>query len=120
MNPLVNVWQTFIYGVLKHRPEIDFSEIPANIHFVSHYDKENDILWVESPELPEFYVSGKTSEELARNVGDTLMVYFDIPTYFARNFKDGVFNFSNLKTGEHETIQSNNVNYKEELHRVLG
>jgi predicted RNase H-like HicB family nuclease len=116
MDPAISVWQSFIYGVLKYRPAIDFSEIPATLDFVAHYDAKNDVHWVEAPQLPEFYVSGKTSEELAKNVGDTLLVYFDVPTYFAKKWSDGVFNFTNQKTGEHETIHVN----KEELDRVLA
>ncbi len=115
-NWLISVWQSFIYGVLKKTPNIDFSEIPQNIEFISHYDAARDVHWVEAPQLPEFIVSGKTSEELAKNVGDTILVYFDVPTYFARKFPDGVFNFTNQKTGEHETIHLN----KEELDRVLA
>ncbi|PIZ63140.1 hypothetical protein COY17_01185 [Candidatus Saccharibacteria bacterium CG_4_10_14_0_2_um_filter_52_9] len=115
MNPIVYGWQSFIYGVLKRRPSIDFSEIPSTIHFTSRYDQKNKVHWVESPELPEFIVSGKTSEELAKNVGDTLLVYFDVPTYFARRFPEGVFNFTNKKTGQQETIQ-----VKKELDRALA
>ncbi|HEX6257942.1 MAG TPA: hypothetical protein VFZ48_00515 [Candidatus Saccharimonadales bacterium] len=110
------IGQVIMYGVFKNKPDIDFSEIPETISFVSHYDKDNDVHWLESPELPEFYVTGKNVEELARNTTDTLLVYYDVPTYFARRFSHTAeFKFTNQKTGKEETIH-----IKEELHRAIA
>jgi len=113
-----NLWQEFIYGVLKRRPTIDFSEMPSQINFVSHYDAERDVHWVEAPSLPEFIVSGKDAKELAIHINDTLMVYFDVPTYFAKriNIDNTIFNFENKKTNQLETVH---LDYKKELDKVL-
>jgi predicted RNase H-like HicB family nuclease len=116
INIVVYAWQSFLYGFLKRRPDFDFSEIPQQINFESHYDKENDVHWLEVPELPEFYVTGKTAEELAEHFTETLLVYFDVPVYFARRYKPGIrFDFNNQKTKEREIIE-----LKEELHRALA
>lgn len=114
-----NLWQEFIYGVLKRRPTIDFSEMPETISFVSNYDEKHDVHWLEATNLPEFIVSGKDAKELATNINDTLLVYFDVPHYFAKRFKvdSTIFNFENKKTNQHETVE---LNYKEELDRVLA
>lgn len=119
METISYIWQSFIYGVLKRQPDFDFSQVPSVLNFVSHYDKENDLHWLECRELPEFYVTGKNKEELARNVTDTLFVYFNVPTYFARKYKpDNVkFSFENKKTGEHEYVS---LDYIEELNRVMA
>jgi predicted RNase H-like HicB family nuclease len=116
MNPLITLWQTFIYGTLKRRPATDLSEMPTQLNFVMHYDKRNKLYWVEATNLPEFVVTGKTLEEVAKNIGDTILVYFDIPTYFAKQYVDGEFKLINPKTGEEETTKLN----KEELSRVLA
>lgn len=116
MNPLLHVWQAFIYGTLKRKPPIDFSEIPMQIRFTSHYDEKNKVYWVEAENLPEFVVTGKTKEELAKNIGDTILVYFDFPHYFATKFVDGEYVITDPKTGEIETIQVN----KEELDKALA
>jgi len=116
MNTMIYLWQAFIYGVLGMRPSIDFSEIPKQFSFSSHYDEENKVYWVEAYNLPEFIVSGKTPEELAKNFVDTILVYFDVPRYFAKKYKGGEFKFTNPKTGEAQTVQLN----KEELSRVLA
>lgn len=83
---------------------------------ISHYDETRDIHWVEAPDLPEFFASGKTPEDLAKNIGDTILVYFDVPTYFSKKYEDGIFTFHNKKTGERELITVN----KKELDRVLA
>lgn len=116
---MINIWHHFLYGFLKRTPNIDFSEIPQKLDIVSHYDKKNKVHWVEVPQLPEFYATGKTSEELARNIYDTILVYFDVPTYFAKRFKpsESKLNFLNKKTGKEEIIQ---LDYKEELDKVLA
>jgi len=116
MNSITSAWQTFIYGVLKRRPAIDFSEIPQQINFTTHYDAKNQVYWAEASAMPEFYVSGKTLEELTRNIGDTVLVYFDVPHYFAKKYKDGQFSLTDPITGKVETISLN----KEELNRVLA
>lgn len=119
MESAIYLWQSIVFGVFKKDPHIDFSEFPSTLRFISHYDSKNDIHWLECPELPEFHVTGKNKEELARNVTDTLLVYFDVPTYFARKFRpDNIrFNFENKKTGEHEYVS---LDYMEELNRVLA
>jgi hypothetical protein len=101
----IYLWQALIYGVLKRKPSIDLSLIPDKFTYTCHYDKTNKVHWVEVPELPEFIVTGKTPEELAENFIDTVCVYFDIPTYFARKFNASyTFNYFNHKTGKHMTI----------------
>lgn len=107
------------YDLLRMPSYFDYSVLPESINFQSHYDKKRDLHWLECKELPDFYVTGKDKVELARNVGDTLMVYFDIPTYFARNYKPDAttFNFENKKTGEHEYVS---LDYEAELKRVVA
>lgn len=117
---LVDIWQSFKYGVLKQRPNIDFSEIPNEFKFISHYDELNDVHWLEVQDMPEFIVSGKTTKELANNFTDTLLVYYDIPTYFAKRFAANsniVFEITNQKTKKQEII---NLNYKEALSKALA
>jgi predicted RNase H-like HicB family nuclease len=116
MNPFVYAWQGFLYGVLKQRPDIDLSDLPLQIRIISHYDKASQLHWVEAPDHPDFMATGRTSEELAKNIGDTLLVYFDIPSYFARKYTDGTLIVTNHKTGEQETISIN----KEALEKVLA
>lgn len=119
MNSLVDLWQTFNYGLLKKRPSIDFSEMPDQLSFISHYDKENDVHWLEVPDLPEFIVTGKNTDELARNFTDTLLTYFDVPRYFAKRYNPDriILKIVNQKTGEQETIDTL---YKEEIDKVLA
>lgn len=116
INEIHHLWQSFLYGVLGNRPDFDFSKIPTKVSFISHYDKEHDVHWLESRDLPEFYVSGRTTEDLARHMADTLLVYYDVPTYFARRLQPQVkLDFTNQKTKEHESIE-----LREELHKVLA
>jgi predicted RNase H-like HicB family nuclease len=106
MNNLLTLIVQYIwYGVLKRTPNVDFSEIPTEINLIPGYDEANDVHYVIAPELPEFIVTGKTSEELHKNIGDSILVYYDVPSYFARKYKDGILNFTNQKTGTHETIK---------------
>jgi hypothetical protein len=106
----------FKYDILRMSQHFDYSIMPTSLQFESHYDRESDLHWLEMPELPGFYVTGKDKVELARNVGDTLLVYFDVPTYFAKKWKPDTttFNFENQKTGEHEYVS---LDYLEELHK---
>lgn len=113
-----NVWQGFIYGVLNRRPSIDLSEIPTEVHFKQYFDKKNKVYWIEAKELPDFIVSGKNQTELARNFHETMMVYFDVPTYFAKKLNPTIrINITNHKTKQNEEL---NVNYREELNKVLA
>ncbi len=102
---LNRIWQDFYYGALKRVPDVDLSVIPSNFNLIPHYDEKNEVYWVESPELPDFEATGKTLKELAKHVGDALMVYFDIPYYFAKNFEDGVINITDPRTGRLHNIK---------------
>lgn len=116
VNFILYLWQEFYYGILRRRPAIDFSDIPSSINLVGHFDEKNRVHWVESPDLPEFYASGKTKEDLAKNIFDTILVYFDVPTYFAKRMKDGVLHLNNAKKGTKEIIQVD----REAIDRVLA
>jgi site-specific DNA-adenine methylase len=117
MNNLIYLWQNVYYGLLRPNYKFDYNVMPQTINFTSHYDSERDLHWLESSEFPELYVTGHNKEELARNVTDTLLVYFDVPTYFARKFKpdNQTFSFENQKTGEREYVS---LDYIDELRRA--
>ena len=118
MDALINIWQEIKYGVLR-REGFDFDQLPKTLNFNSNYDPNKDLHWLECVNLPEFYVTGRNKEELARNVTDTLMVYYDVPTYFAKRYKpnDTRFTFENKKTGEHEYVS---LDYIEELRKAAA
>lgn len=116
MNKLLYIWQKFIYGVLKRRPSIDFSKIPTQLSLDVHYDKKNKVYWLDCKELPEFIVSAKDPQDFPKHIADTLMTYFDVPMYFAKDYPNGEFSFVNPKTGNTEVIKVN----KKELSRVLA
>ena len=107
------------YDVLRQPAFFDYTIMPDSIDFESHYDKERDLHWLEVENLPGLYVSGRNKLELARNVGDTLLVYFDVPTYFARKWRPDkeTFNFENKKTGEHEYVS---LAYEDELKQAAA
>lgn len=117
MDYLINIWQGLKYGVFRQR--LNFDDLPDTLKFISHYDRKSDLHWLECPDLPEFFVTGKDKEELARNVTDTLLVYYDVPTYFAKRFKpdNTTFSYENQKTGQHEYVS---LDYIEELKRVAA
>lgn len=99
------VWQSFYYGTLKRVPDVDLSVIPPHFNLTPHYDEKHEVYWVESSDLPDFEATGKSMEELAEHIGDALMVYFDVPYYFARRFKDGRMDLRDPRTGELHQIQ---------------
>jgi len=72
---------------MRYASDVDLSDVPVNITLQSHYDKINKIYWVESDQLPDFEATGKSLEELAIHIGDALLVYLDIPYYFAKNYE---------------------------------
>jgi predicted RNase H-like HicB family nuclease len=116
MQRIVEISQFVKYGLLK-RPYSLEGKLPQTINFDSHYDAENEIHWLECSEFPEFYVTGKDKEELARNVTDTMLVYFDVPTYLAKRYKptNMRFTFQNQKTGEQEYVS---LDYIDELRKA--
>jgi len=85
--------------------DVDLSAIPAHISLQPYYDDKNDVYWVESDDLPDFEATGKTLEQLAEHIGDALLVYFDVPHYFARNYVDGVMTIADPKTGDNQPIR---------------
>lgn len=107
------------YDILRQEAIFDYSIMPNPINFVSHYDEERDLHWLEVEELPGFVVSGRNKVELARNLGDTLLVYYDVPTYFAKkwNPENQKFAFLNRKTGEQEYVS---LDYEDELSRATA
>ena len=70
------------YGILRMTPPA-FS-IPNKLSLEVHYDKDEDVYWAISDELPAFSVSAKTKEDLLAEVYETLLLYFDVPRYFAK------------------------------------
>jgi hypothetical protein len=105
------------YDVLKMPSYFDYSILPTIVDFDSHYDKKRELHWLESKDLPGLCVTGRDKVELAKNVGDTLLVYFDVPTYFAKKYHpdNTTFNFVNQKTGEMEYVS---LDYENELKRA--
>lgn len=118
IDSLHRIWQEIIYGILKRRPNIDLTKIPTEVNFKHYYDTKNKVHWLESTDLPEFMVTGKNNEELARNFHETMMTYFDVPTYFANQLNPSIhLSVMNPKTKKQEQVS---VNYREELNRVLA
>lgn len=115
MSLFYKVWQKFYYGALGYAPDIDLSVIPSSITIHPHYDAVNKVYWVESPELPDFEATGKTLEALAEHVGDSLLVYFDIPYYFARQYVDGALTIKDPKTGKEEVVRISRKNLEKAL-----
>ncbi len=105
------------YDILRRPQSFDYTVIPQSFSFDSNYDKDRDLHWLESKEMPDFYVTGSNKVELASRVGDTLLVYFNVPTYFAKKWKPETttFNFENKKTGEQEYVS---LAYEEELRKA--
>lgn len=98
------LWQNFYYGVLDRTSYIDLSVIPPTISLETHYDSKHKVYWVESPDLPDFEATGKTLEDLAEHVGDSLLVYLDIPHYFAKNYEDGTLTITDPRTGSTRNV----------------
>lgn len=105
MNDLLHrFWQKFYYGVLGRSSDIDLSVLPQNISLKTHYDDKNGVYWVESPDLPDFEATGKTLEELAEHIGDSLLVYLDVPHYFASRYEDGMLTITDPRTGQTKDV----------------
>jgi len=92
---LHRIWQLFYYGLLGRASTVDLSVIPPTINLSTHYDEVNKVYWVESDDLPDFEATGKTFESLAEHVFDSLLVYLDIPYYFARKMPEGELTITN-------------------------
>lgn len=105
INLIHRLWQNFYYGYMRNVSDVDLSDVPMNITLKSHYDKRNKVYWVESDQLPDFEATGKTLEELATNIGDALLVYLDIPYYFAKNYEDGILTIKDPRTKNGEVIR---------------
>jgi len=119
MDSLIYITQWVNYGLLKRKPAIDFSQIPANVPLHLGYDKKHKVHWAIAANLPGFEVTGKTEGELADNIWDTLLVYFDIPTYFARRKAppSAVFEVTDKKKHTTKTFE---VHARKELDKVLA
>ena len=107
------------YDIFKLPNYFDYSIIPTSLTFKSNYDKNQDLHYLEINELPWTYVTGHDKLELAKNIGDTLLVYYDVPTYFAKKWRpeSTTFNFENAKTGEQEYVS---LDYEEELRKATA
>jgi hypothetical protein len=117
METIINLWQNFYYGVLGRAPKVDWSVVPSSIRFDVHYDAKNNVYWVDSQDLPDFEATGKTLEELAEHIDDTVYVYFDIPRYFARRSgAHATVNLQDPRTGEAKSITVR----RQQLERVLA
>ncbi len=99
------LWQNFYYGTLGRTSDVDLSVMPATINLKTHYDAKNEVYWVESPDLPDFEATGKTLEDLAVHIGDSLLVYLDIPYYFAKNYQDGTLTITDPRTGHTKDVK---------------
>lgn len=116
MDAIIDLWQYFYYRVLQRAPKVDLSVVPRSFGFTPHYDEVNGVYWVESKELPDFEATGKTLEELASNIQDTLFVYFDIPRYFAKQSKDLPYlDMIDPRTGEPKRVTTVQRDQLEEM-----
>ena len=117
MEVIIDWWQYFYYGVLGRAPKVDLSVVPSSFGLNPHYDEVNEVYWVDSNELPDFEATGKTLEELAENIQETLYVYCDVPRYFARRHNaHSNLNIKDPRTGEARSI----VVQRKQLERALA
>ncbi len=105
LNLLIGLWQKFYYGLLGRTSSVDLSVLPATIRLTTYYDKKNGVFWVESEDLPDFEATGKSLEQLAEHIGDALLVYMDIPRYFARNYQDGVLTIRDPRSADGQVVR---------------
>jgi len=105
LNLLHKLWQWFYYGVLGNTSDVDLSSLPHEINITTHYDEKNEVYWVESDQLPDFEATGKTLELLAEHIGDAMLVYLDVPSYFAKNYVDGILTIQDPRSTEKQIIR---------------
>ncbi len=74
------------YGVFKK--EIPSIDLPKHLEMTGGYDEGNKVYWLECEELPGFVVSASSKKQLLREIYETLLVYFDVPRYFAKRMND--------------------------------
>ncbi len=105
INLVINLWQKFYYGILGRTSDVDLSVLPSEINLITHYDAKNKVYWVESKDLPDFEATGKTPELLAEHIGDALLVYMDIPTYFSKRYQDGVLTIKDPRSSDERIVR---------------
>ena len=80
-----------IVDLLKYeifKKEVPVINLPKELKMKGGYDKENKTYWLECEELPGFVVSASSQKKLLKEVYETLLVYFDVPKYFAKRMND--------------------------------
>ena len=85
-NFVLDISDSLKYGVFKR--EIPNIDLPKHLEMTGGYDKEKKVYWLECEELPGFVVSASSKKQLLREIYETLLVYFDIPRYFAKRMND--------------------------------
>ena len=83
----LHVYDSVKYEIFKVKPKSIFS-LPNNISLSMFNDPQRNVFWVESNEFPDFVASANTEEDLIKEIHQTLLLYFDIPRYYAKKFDD--------------------------------
>lgn len=83
---ILDLYDIIKYKILRISPK-PFS-IPHSIELNAQYDSENKVFWVESSEYPDFVASAESKEDLLYEVFETILLYFDVPRYFAKKMKE--------------------------------
>ncbi|WKZ30736.1 MAG: hypothetical protein QY318_02710 [Candidatus Dojkabacteria bacterium] len=111
MMDIPEIIDTIKYGVLKM--ELPPLNIPNSIRLEFKTDRTTGLTWATSPDLPAFVVTGYSNEEILKETYETLLVYFDVPTYFAKRMND--YGEITLQNGEKVRITDvkipENLNY---------
>jgi predicted RNase H-like HicB family nuclease len=74
------------YEVLKQKAPI-WPSMELDLTFDLHQEPSGGY-WVSSKELPGLHASGDTLAELRTALFDTLLVYYDVPRYYAKKIRD--------------------------------
>lgn len=87
IDKILHVYDSVKYEIFKVKPKSIFS-LPNNISLSMFNDPQRNVFWVESNEFPDFVASANTEEDLIKEIHQTLLLYFDIPRYYAKKFDD--------------------------------
>jgi len=96
MDFILDTIDTIKYKYLKIEPKP--FRIPTKLELVVRFDKKNKVYWAECESLPDFIATADTQEHLLIEIFDTLLLYFNVPRYFAKQLtKPGKLTLPNGK-----------------------
>ncbi len=106
MDIFQDIVDTTKYSILRVQPPA-FS-IPNRLDLKVNYDTKNKVLWCETPDLPGFTATGKNEKELLKEIFETLLVYFDIPRYFAKRMNE----YGEMTMPDGKVVRLSNIRLK--------